>query len=48
MSNSDHYTPGSMEMREHQKSWAGFKTFVKWAIIGNIAILVFLAIFRTH
>ena len=50
MTSSDHsdHTPGSMDIREHVKTWDGFKTFVKWGIIGNILILVFLAVFRTH
>lgn len=39
---------GGSDMHEHLKTWHGFMTFVKWGIIGNIAILAFLAIFRTH
>jgi hypothetical protein len=47
---SEHVTAehGHMDMREHMKAWHGFMQLVKWGIIGNIAILVFLAIFRTH
>ena len=48
MTTPDHYTPGSMDIRDHVKTWAAFKAFVKWGIVLNIAILVFLAIFRTH
>ena len=50
MSSSDHADAarGNMDMRDHVKTWHGFVTFVKWGIIGNIAILTFLAIFRTH
>lgn len=40
--------PGTMDMREHLKTWHGFMNFVKWGIIGNVLILIFLAIFRTH
>lgn len=40
--------PGHMDMREHLKTWHGFIRFVKWGIVGNVAILIFLAIFRTH
>lgn len=39
---------GSMDIREHVKTWNGFMTLVKWGVIGNILILIFLAIFRTH
>jgi len=45
---TDTQQSGSMDMRDHLKTWHGFLTFVKWGIIGNIAILAFLAIFRTH
>jgi hypothetical protein len=41
-----HMSPA--DMKEHLKAWHGFVSFVKWGIIGNIVILVFLAIFRTH
>lgn len=41
-------SPGHTDMREHLKTWHGFMTFVKWAIVGNVLILIFLAIFRTH
>lgn len=39
---------GHSDMREHLKTWHGFVRFVKWGIVGNILILIFLAIFRTH
>jgi hypothetical protein len=46
---SDHSgTMGTMDLKDHLRTWHGFVTFVKWGIIGNIAIMVFLAIFRTH
>jgi len=39
---------GSMDIKEHVKTWTGFMTLVKWIVIGNIVLLIFLAIFRTH
>ena len=47
MSTSEH-THGSMDIREHVKTWHGFVKLVKWGIVLNILILAFLAIFRTH
>ncbi|MGN6147913.1 MAG: aa3-type cytochrome c oxidase subunit IV [Rhizomicrobium sp.] len=41
-----HMSPA--DMKEHLKAWHGFVSFVTGGIIGNIVILVFLAIFRTH
>ncbi|MGB8363730.1 MAG: aa3-type cytochrome c oxidase subunit IV [Rhizomicrobium sp.] len=39
---------GTMDIRDHVKTWNGFLTLVKWVIVGNVALLIFLAIFRTH
>jgi hypothetical protein len=39
---------GSMDMSEHLRTWNGFLTLVKWMVIGSAALLIFLAIFRTH
>jgi hypothetical protein len=39
---------GSMDITQHQKTWAGFVWLVKWSLIGILLIMVFLAIFRTH
>ena len=39
---------GTMDLKDHLRTWHGFVAFVKWGIILNIAIMVFLAIFRTH
>lgn len=39
---------GSMDITEHQKTWAGFMTLVKWIAFGCVLLLIFLAIFRTH
>ena len=38
---------GTMDITEQEKTFAGFMTTVKWVVIGIIALLVFLAIFRT-
>lgn len=39
---------GTMDMKDHMKTWKGFVSFVKWMIIGNVLLLIFLAMFRTH
>jgi hypothetical protein len=39
---------GTMDMKEHLRTWHGFVTFMKWMCIGCGGVLVFLAIFRTH
>jgi hypothetical protein len=44
----DHYTPGSMDISQHQRSWAGFVTFVKYSVGFILLVMIFLAIFRTH
>ena len=45
---SHEYHNGEMDMTAHIKGWKGFTTFVKVSMIGIGAIMVFLAIFRTH
>jgi hypothetical protein len=42
------YQPGSMDMSQHIKGYAGFLGFAKWSIIGIGLIMIFLALFRTH
>jgi hypothetical protein len=42
------YKPGSMDISQHVKAWAGFTSFVKWSVIGIVVIMVFMAFFRTH
>jgi hypothetical protein len=44
----EHYTPGSMDISAHRKSWGGFTTFVKLSLLGILVVMVLLAIFRTH
>jgi hypothetical protein len=47
-SHDDHYVPGSMDISQHQRAYAGFLTFAKWSSAFILLIMVFLAIFRTH
>ncbi|HXC56739.1 MAG TPA: aa3-type cytochrome c oxidase subunit IV [Rhizomicrobium sp.] len=42
------YKPGSMDMSQHIKAYAGFLSFTKWSLIGILLIMVFMALFRTH
>ena len=44
----DDFQPGTMDISQHVKAWAGFTQFVKWSIIGVGLIMIFLAVFRTH
>lgn len=37
-----------MDISDHVKTWNGFLTLVKWVIAGNVLLLIFLAVFRTH
>ncbi|HEY3636667.1 MAG TPA: aa3-type cytochrome c oxidase subunit IV [Rhizomicrobium sp.] len=39
---------GHADMAEHVRTWNGFLVLMKWLVIGSVALLVFLAIFRTH
>jgi hypothetical protein len=39
---------GTMDISDHVKTWNGFLSLVKWGIVANIVLLIFLAIFRTH
>jgi hypothetical protein len=39
---------GTMDISDHVRTWNGFLALVKWVVIGNIALLAFLAAFRTH
>lgn len=41
------HKPGEMDITEQEKTFAGFMTFTKNAVIAIIVILVLLAIFRT-
>lgn len=38
------YKHGSMDIKTHERTFAGFVNFVKWGVIITIAILVFMAL----
>lgn len=40
----DDYKPGSMDIREQEKTFVGFLNFTKWGTIISIAILIFMAL----
>ena len=44
----DHHTPGSMDISQHQRAYAGFLTFAKWSTGLILLAMAILAIFRTH
>ena len=44
----DHYTPGSMDISQHQRAYACFLTFVKYSLGFILLVMAFLAVFRTH
>lgn len=35
---------GSMDVKDHEKTFAGFVTFTKWAVIVILGLLIFLAL----
>ena len=37
-----------MDLGEHQRTWKGFTSFIKWSLVGIGLIMALLAIFRTH
>jgi len=44
---ADHHsehTPGSMDIRAQEKTFAGFMSFTKWGVIIIFAILIFMAL----
>lgn len=41
--NSD-FKPGSMDVREQEKTFAGFLKFVQWGVVIIIAVLIFMAL----
>ena len=48
MADSSHGTETQGLDKEHLRTWQGFLGLVKWIIIGNAALLLFLFTFRTH
>ncbi|CUH40339.1 Cytochrome c oxidase subunit 4 [Jannaschia seosinensis] len=47
MDEKEKHEMGTMDITEQEKTFAGFMTFTKWVTIVIIAILIFLALFRT-
>lgn len=43
---AEEFKPGTMDITEQEKTFAGFMTFTKWTVICIIGVLVFLALFR--
>lgn len=35
---------GSMDVKDHEKTFAGFVTFTKWSVIVIVGLLIFLAL----
>lgn len=35
---------GSMDVKNHEKTFAGFVNFTKWAVIVIVGVLIFLAL----
>ena len=48
MAHDSDYKPGSMDISQHQRAYAGFLTFTKWSLGGILLIMILLAFFRTH
>jgi hypothetical protein len=48
MAHDSDYQPGSMDISQHKKAYAGFLTFTKYSFSGIMLIMILLALFRTH
>ena len=48
MAHESDYQPGSMDISAHKKAYQGFLTGSKWCFLLVLAIMIFLAIFRTN
>ena len=48
MSQESDHKPGTMDISQHQRTYAGFLTGSKWGFILVMGIVIFMAIFRTH
>lgn len=48
MAHEADYQPGSMDISQHRKFYAGFISFTKWSFAGIVLLMIFLAIFRTN
>jgi hypothetical protein len=40
------FKPGSMDIREQEKTFVGFMKFVQWTTVAIVVILLFLALAR--
>ena len=38
------HTPGSMDIREHRKTFAGFIQLLTWTVVASIVVLIFMAL----
>lgn len=38
------YEPGSMDIRDHEKTFAGFVRMAVWAVAISVLVLIFLAL----
>ena len=45
---ADHDEPGSMDITQHMKTWAGFIKFIVMSIVLIGALMFLLMLFRTH
>ncbi len=41
------HKPGSMDIREHEKTFNGFVHVVTWAVVVVLGVLILLALART-
>ncbi|HSM95457.1 MAG TPA: aa3-type cytochrome c oxidase subunit IV [Rhizomicrobium sp.] len=39
---------GTMDLKDHLRTWHGFVAFVKWMSLSIAIIMILLAIFRTN
>jgi len=44
----NHSSGGTMDIRDHVKTWHAFWNGAKWSVIGLIVLAALLFIFRTH
>jgi hypothetical protein len=47
-SDQSEHKPGSMDISQHQRAYAGFLTGSKYLFGFVMLIVIFLAVFRTH
>ncbi|MBE2277942.1 MAG: aa3-type cytochrome c oxidase subunit IV [Rhodobacteraceae bacterium] len=44
MANHPQHSHGSMDVREHERTFANFVRFVGWSLVVIFAVLIFLAL----